>query len=175
MTYPVFTNGTVLPASDLNAIGLWLVKSQSLNTGTTTVSITSAFSADYDSYKIIIDGGTLSGLSAVGLYLTGATSAYYGALMYTNTTGAYASLVANNSASCTYAGVGNTNYIALNMEIHEPFKATPTRFAGQYCSQTDFGNSNYFHNVATSYTGFTISAATNFTAGTVYVYGYKKA
>jgi hypothetical protein len=175
MTYPTFTNGTVLPASDLNAIGLWLVKSQTVASGVSSVVINSAFSSDYDSYRIVVNGGTMSSLSAIGLFLNGTSNSYYGALMYTNSTGAYSSLVSNNSASCTYAGVGSTNYIAINIDIHDPFKAAPTRFAGQYCSQTDFGTNNYFHNIATSYTGFTLSAGANFTGGTVYVYGYRKA
>ena len=57
MTYPTFTNGQVLPASDLNAIGLWLVKSQTVGTGVSSVTVSNAFSADFDNYRIIYSGG----------------------------------------------------------------------------------------------------------------------
>ena len=57
MTYPSFSAGEVFRAQDANAVGLWLVKSQTIGTGVSSVTVTDAFSADYDSYKIVISGG----------------------------------------------------------------------------------------------------------------------
>ena len=54
MTYPVFATGDVLNASDMNAVGLWLVKTQTIGSGVGSVAVTGAFSADYDNYKIIV-------------------------------------------------------------------------------------------------------------------------
>lgn len=178
MSVKVFSS-EILTSSDTNTYlansGLVYVTSASINSGATTVAITSAFNTSFDSYRIVITNGTMSNLSAIALYLTGATTGYYGALIYTNSTGVVQSLVANNAASGTYSGVGTTNYVQLCMDIHDPFLAKPTRFNGVYVSQTDFGNCNYFQSTASSYTGFTLAASTNFTGGTVTVYGYRKA
>jgi hypothetical protein len=177
MAVKTFTS-EILTSSDTNTYlansGLTYVTSASLNSGTTTVAIGSAFNTNHDAYRIVVTNGTMSNLSAIALSLTGATTGYYGALIFTNSTGAYTSLVANNAASGTYSGVGTTTYIQLGMDIYDPFLAKPTRFCGAYMSQTDFGNVNYFQSSATSYTGFTLTAATNFTGGTVTVYGYRK-
>lgn len=56
MTYPVFTNGDALPASDMNAIGLWLVKTQTIGTGVSSVTVTGAFNSSFDNYRVVVSG-----------------------------------------------------------------------------------------------------------------------
>ena len=169
----------ILTSSDTNTYlansGLVYVTSASIASGTTSVAISSAFNTNFDAYRIVVTNGTMSGLTLIALSLTGATTGYYGALVYSTTAGTPLALATNNGASGTYSGVGTTNYVQLCMDIYDPFLAKPTRFCGAYASQTDFGTSNYFQSSATSYTGFTLSASTNFTGGTVTVYGYRKA
>jgi hypothetical protein len=63
-TPPDFTTGAVLTAAQMNAVGLWLVKTQTVGSAVPDVTVTDAFSADYDNYKILYTGGTASG--AVG-------------------------------------------------------------------------------------------------------------
>ena len=46
MSFPVFASGDVLNASDMNGVGLWLVKTQTIGTGVSSVVVTGAFSAD---------------------------------------------------------------------------------------------------------------------------------
>ena len=178
MAVKTFTS-EVLTSADTNTYlansGLVYVTSASIASGTTSVAISSAFNTNFDAYRIVVTNGTLSGLSIVALYLTGATTGYYGAAILSSPAGVITSYPVNNGASCTFAGVGSTNFMQVVMDIYDPFLAKPTRFSGSYASQTDFGPCNYFQSSATSYTGFTLTASTNFTGGTVTVYGYRKA
>jgi agmatine/peptidylarginine deiminase len=51
--------------------GLRLIKTQTIGTSVSSVSITNAFSATYDSYKIIIEGGSMTSDGDLSLNLTG--------------------------------------------------------------------------------------------------------
>jgi len=96
MSYPSFNVGEVLTAADMNAVGLWLVKTQTIGTSVSSVQVTSAFSANYDNYLIILAGG--SGTQA-GLRMTlGAT-----------TTGYYSHTVYNVYTTNTVLGFGPGN------------------------------------------------------------------
>jgi len=56
MSFPSFASGEVLTAADMNAVGLWLVKTQTVGTGVPSVVVTDAFSANYDNYLVTISG-----------------------------------------------------------------------------------------------------------------------
>jgi len=60
-TPPTFTNGTPLYQESLNAIGLWLVKSQTVGTGVSVQNVTSCFSADFDNYVVTVSNVATSG------------------------------------------------------------------------------------------------------------------
>ena len=176
MTYPVFTNGTVLPASDLNAIGLWLVKSQTVGSGVSSVTVTDAFSANYDNY-IVQYVGQMSILCTINTTLGASTTGYYNALQYTNYAAPGAGLIVNNNATgaFTFSGVGGTTYASYNMKVDDPFLAKKTRVQNMYTSETDTGTFSGFHNVATSYSSITLTGVGGtFSGGTIYVYGYRK-
>ena len=67
MTYPVFASGDVLNASDMNAVGMWLVKTQTIGTAVSSVQVTNAFSTNYRNYLILLDGGVGSTSSDIAL------------------------------------------------------------------------------------------------------------
>lgn len=52
MSYP-FTGGNILNASELNEIGLFHVKTETISGTPSSVTITSAFSSTFDNYRII--------------------------------------------------------------------------------------------------------------------------
>ena len=54
-TPPVFSAGAVLTAAQMNAVGLWEIKTQTIGTGVASFEVTGAFSSDYDNYKIVIN------------------------------------------------------------------------------------------------------------------------
>jgi hypothetical protein len=176
MTYPTFTNGQVLPASDLNAIGLWLVKSQTVGAGVTSVNVTSCFTADYDSYKIVYDGGVASTFVTCSINLGASATGYYMSLPYvTYGSGVASGTSLSNATAFALCGAGDTNYIGVDLDVLGPNLARYTRVQGAYIANNESGSYTGIHKVATAYTGFTLSIiGGNATGGTISVYGYRK-
>jgi len=77
MPVPVFTAGETLDASEMNAVGLWLVKTQTIGTGVSSVAVTSAFSTNYDTYRIVVSGGVATNTDVMRLTLGSTTTGYY--------------------------------------------------------------------------------------------------
>jgi hypothetical protein len=176
MTYPTFNNGDVLPASDLNAIGLWLVKSQTVGTGVSSVTVTGAFSADYDNYKIIYTNGVQSVSDSLAVRFGAAATAYYGALVFANWLApGVSSLSSNNSAAADYCGGGDSGFSELNCDVLMPFQPKTTMIMGNMMNGTAHGTFSYRLNDAGSYSSFLIFPRTGtMTGGTISVYGYRK-
>ena len=175
MTYPTFTNGQVLPASDLNAIGLWLVKSQTVGTGVSSVTVSNAFSADFDNYRIIYSGGVGSTAQAIQLQLGSATTLYYGILTYVAySTGATSNVTTNNGSLWQYVGEASTSITWVDIDVCNPYLSKFTQFGGQYVGSVA-GTVGGYHAANSSYTSFTLSVAGTLTGGTISVYGYRKA
>ena len=175
MTYPVFATGDVLPASDMNAIGLWLVKTQTVGSAVSSVSVTGAFSADYDNYLVTYVGGTGGG-TYLQMTIGNATTGYYYQLIYANyasTAAPSANVPDNNAARFTYVGTAN-NSTYLEARITTPFLSMPTRIATTYVDATVAGQGAGGLNNNNSYTSFTITPALGtLTGGTIRVYGYR--
>jgi len=178
MTFPVFASGDVLNASDMNAVGWWLVKTQTIGAAVASVTVTGAFSADYDNYLILLSGGTAStdmninmtlGSTATGYYKFG----YFGAYSGTTVSGANG----NNATSWVGVGGGATNGLYSWCHLSDPFASDRTLFSSMFAQPSTTGNgvqqSGFLDN-ATSYTAFTFTTSTGtMSAGTVRVYGYR--
>jgi hypothetical protein len=177
MTYPTFTNGTVLPASDLNAIGLWLVKTQTVGTGVSSVTVTGAFSADYENYKIIYNGGVGSLVHNMKIQLGSATTSYYGFGTYGVYSGATVFGVNdNNAATFRYVGGGDSSGTSLSAELRSPYLSAATYISADLNTGTSFGYYAGRYFPTTSFTAFTMSPDSGtLTGGTISVYGYRKA
>ena len=174
MTYPTFNNGDVLPASDLNAIGLWLVKSQTVGTNVASVTVTDAFSAEYDNYLITMTGTSYTD-SNVSLRLGSAVTGYYGSLIYSSYSSATVQgAVNNNDVQWTWCG-GGGNFGTCYIEILQPFLATNTEIRARSRYATIYGTYTGHRGDAVSYSSFTLTGnGANFTGGTVRVYGFRK-
>jgi hypothetical protein len=179
MSYPVFATGDVLNASDMNAVGLWLVKTQTIGTGVSSVTVTGAFSANYDRYKITVSGGLASTPLDIRLTLGSTATGYYGFLLYgaynTNTVQGFGQ---NNAAFWGYVGTGTSDALTGNFELDNPFSTKRTFIGAQNAlSLAPSGVGNSFSGYLadnTSYTAFTLTASTgNMTGGTIRVYGYR--
>ena len=174
MAYPVFALGDVLDASDMNAVGLWLVKSQTVGSGVSSVQVTGAFSSSYDSYKIIYTGGTGSTDIDLNLTLGSTTSGYKWSAVYTT----YDSTPAGaGSAAGTYFGYAasaTSTWAHGQFELHNPFGSARTFFNAQNVNFAAGINSVGFLDNTTSYTAFTLTCSSGtITGGTIRVYGYK--
>lgn len=174
MTYPVFASGDVLNASDMNAVGLWLVKTQTIGSGVSSVTVTGAFSAEYDNYKITVSGGSASTSTNLALQLGSKTSGYRTGLLYHSWANTSLAVGSTTGSSMVYAGNALTNGLYANIDVNSPFLSTNTFVSGQWNSPNDAGVSQMQTNDTTSYTAFTllISGAT-ITGGTIRVYGYR--
>jgi hypothetical protein len=175
-TPPDFSPGQVLTAAHMDAVGLWLVKSQTVGSGVVSVTVTGAFNADFDNYFIVFAGGTQSTASESSLKLGASTTGYYGVLNYGIVGGGALFASDNNAAKFTWVGGGSAGQNAhLSCFLYSPYLATHTKIRqGAYQSNVAFGIYNGDHRVASSYTDFTITSGTGtFTGGTIRVYGYR--
>jgi len=180
MTFPVFASGDVLNASDMNAVGLWLVKTQTIGSAVSSVTVTGAFSADYDNYFVTISGGAGSQSAAVNLTLGSTATGYYWAAnyaQYNTATGGFFN--GNNDTKFGELCYMSTGAINLEFVVKNPFLADETfvnwRNAGAATTTINLNvtGGGYINNT-TSYTAFTLTtAAGTMTGGTIRVYGYR--
>jgi len=180
-TPPTFSSGAVLTAAQMNSVGLWLVKTQTVGTAVSSVAVTSAFSADYDNYLITLNGGTGSATGAIAIQLGSSVTGYYGFLVYgdiaaSTVLGANVNNQTrmNFQGGCTAAGQA----AVVSSTLLNPFKAAYTTFLNgtyrSFGSNPVYGTMQGEHRVATSYTGFTVlPEAGTLTGGTIRVYGYR--
>jgi hypothetical protein len=167
----------------MNAVGLWLVKSQAVGTGVSSVTVNNCFTADYDNYKVILSGGQNSTAVNLNLQLTvggtASTTAYYGVLVWANlTTGVVAAATDNNGTQFSFAGSGagpNNGAASLNVDLLNPAQAMRTRLNNaETLYSTVYGSYTGLHDVGTAYDGIKITpAAGTLTGGTIRVYGYR--
>jgi nanoRNase/pAp phosphatase (c-di-AMP/oligoRNAs hydrolase) len=183
-TPPDFTAGAVLTAAQMDLIGLWLVKSETISGS--SVDITDCFSSDYDSYKVVVSNlnKTSSTVRALNLQMldntTPDTSANYG-YMYNF---AYGSNLGGN-ASAQFANfyelglMSNREGQHLEIEFNSPFLEQPSSIGFKTVTYQSDVNSYIVrhggggHNVAASYNGFSLQTTTDSLSGTVRVYGYR--
>ena len=177
----VKTFGTeALTSADTNTYlansGLVYVKSQTVGSGVSTVTVSSAFSADYDNYKIVYTGGTATNAVAIQMQLGASATQYYMGLIYvTYATGTVSTVVSNNATAWSHSGEGAPNFTTANIELLNPFLAKYTNMSATYAG-TVAGTVAGYHGVATSYSSFTFIVGGNtLTGGTITVYGYRKA
>ena len=157
--------------------GLELVKTQTIGTAVTSVTVSDAFSAKYDDYLILISGGTAAGTSILGLRVGSQTTNYLQSYIYSNYNTSAAADAGSASTSIPYAGNVTATGINMKVEVQGPFLPNNTSFAcGASALGSSFlGSSVAYLNNTTSYTSFTILSGVNMTGGLIKVYGYRKA
>ena len=177
-TPPTFSSGAVLTAAQMNSVGMWLVKTQTVGSAVSSVTVSSAFSADYDNYLILMSGGTSSAACSMGIEIGGAVNNYYGFMNY-GTASTSTPLGAGRNSSLLMNWVGGSQgagqAVHVSVQVINPFKALYTKFLnGTYQNGNDYGTMQGEHRVATSYTSFKLSPDSGtITGGTIFVYGYK--
>jgi hypothetical protein len=156
--------------------GLQLVKKQTIGTTVASVVVTSAFSATYENYKIIISGstGATQNIAVLLTFNNSAGSTYnFGGFGITFATGASTAINAGASSDgIRVAATGTTGNTNASFDVLQPFLTTNTTTHGLF---TNNGSSFYQSGLDTnsaSQTGFTLSTSTTLTGGTIYVYGY---
>ena len=182
MAIKTFTTGEVLTAADTNTYlgnaGLVYVTSATIGTTVSSVTVSSAFNSTYDNYRIVIAGGVGSTASAsVALTLGASTTAYYGAMSYQLfATPGILNIQDNNAARFTYVGNAYTDQFGTSFDLLNPFLAKHTLINNTtWTVNNATGNYSGVHQVAASYSAFTLTPLTGtLTGGTITVYGYRK-
>ena len=178
MTFPVFSPGDVLNASDMNAVGLWLIKTQTIGTTVSSVTVSDAFSADYDYYHVVTSGGVASTSLTLLLTLGSTTTGYrFSATGHRYDTGASTSDFSASATSFGRAGVGTTDSLSGSWWLQNPFNTKYTVYRTQQIPLADNQGpltGGGFLGDTTSYTAFTLTTSTGtITGGTIRVYGYR--
>jgi hypothetical protein len=162
--------------------GLTLVKSITVGTAVSSVTLTDVFSSEFDNYRIEISGITANTNAGLSMQLGSATSLYFAAagLVYYDGTSGNSSQTSGSSVSLGALAATNGGG-GMSLDIYNPFLTQRTGFTGQSISfraDTNGFVRNYggFQNSDTSFTAvtFSVSGAT-LTGGKITVYGYRKA
>lgn len=154
--------------------GLELVKTQTIGTTVSSVTVSDVFSSTYDKYKITVSGGAAS--SAIDLWMTlGSTATgYYYSLLYTIYNNTAAAVGATNQAKWAYAGAAEANGITLDVDLTNPYLAKQTYYSASLPNSGYAGHASGYLANTTSYTAFTITPSSGtLTGGTIRVYGYR--
>jgi len=178
MAIKTFTTGEVLTAADTNTYlansGLVFVKSQTVGSGVASVTVSDAFSATYDNYLIVDNGGSMSVDTAYRLTFGASATLYYGVMIYGSFLGgAVNNASGNNLAYVEFAGGSQTRngYI----ELQSPFLTKNTEIRTRVRYGTVYGTCVALHGDPSSFTSFTLTpAGGTMTNGTISVYGYRK-
>jgi hypothetical protein len=158
---------------------LELIKTQTIGTAVSSVTVSDVFSATYDNYLITANGGAGSQNSGGTLILGSTTTGYYyGAnyCSYTGSGGVYSGANTTSIEECFYV---SPNSINCQIVVKNPNLAKNTLFNWQVSGAATSSialNANgggYLANT-TQYTAFTLSmVAGTMTGGTIRVYGYR--
>ena len=179
MTYPVFSTGDVLNASDMNAVGLWKIASGTLSLSTTPTNVTGVFSSTYKQYRLLLNVTIRSTTNRVDMkYIVGTTATstnYYqsgiGADFGADTTLYYQR--SNNDAQ--FFGILSPSMTALSFDIYNPNKADFTLNHGTVLNANFsfpyiVGGANRTTN---QFTGFQLFTSTGTATVEYQVFGYQ--
>jgi len=172
---------TVGPAS---ASALTLISSTNLASGTTSVN--NCFSATYMNYMLVLSDVNASAQAGLTFRfrvsgVDSSTGYYAVALDSTYSAGTYSSRTANNGTAVVMpiAQIQTTARSGGTIFIQQPFSAVTTSYqflGADHETSRGVQNGSGFHNVATSYDGFSLILATGtFSNGTIKVYGLANA
>lgn len=184
MTYPVFTNGDILDADDMNAVGLWKIGGAAFTTTTGFNLPNGSFSATYRNYRLVVnitavatDADFTGRLRASG---TNVTSADYQTAFSGVTAGAVSINLAGINGTSFNLGESDNSVVVYNLtlDILNPEAATRTAILGQLVTlnkaadATRIYSGGGFLNLTTSYDSFAFISSQNVT-GDYVLYGYR--
>lgn len=178
-TPPVFSSGAVLTAAQMNSVGLWLVKTQAIGSAVSSVTVSDAFSSDYDDYLIAVNTVVSANQPNLGLRLGATATTYAYAGNYQNFTGG--AVTVDTTTVGTYWNIGacgNGTAGSGRVDFHATVKSPQLAQQSFYVvnngslAWTNF-YTGYLNNT-TQYTALTILPSSGtITGGTVRVYGYR--
>jgi hypothetical protein len=154
--------------------GLSLISTTTIGTTVSSVTVSGAFSATYDNYKILVSGGVASTTVVLSIKLGATATGYYSSGRYVPYTGASNDLQQNNAVSWgNNGGAGTADGLFADIDLNSPFLAKRTRIRSSYYASLGASSLLGYLNNTTSYTDFTLTPSSGtLTGGTIRVYGY---
>jgi hypothetical protein len=173
-TPPDFTAGQILTAAQMNEVGLWLVKTQSVTAGSGTTTVSDVFSADFNNYRVLISNYETSLSADLRFQFNGITTTVYNFGVFTAVFGSTTNLSANNQTFFLIGQSGNDTGNSVSVDFHGPFTTTRKNYTGTFIGQNNSGFVGGQCTNTASSTGFALTLSTGtFTSGTIRVYGYR--
>jgi hypothetical protein len=159
--------------------GLTFIKKQTIGTAVATITVTNAFSAIYENYKVIVtntDGSLVDEGILVKFNNVSGTTYHRTFAFVNNTTGVVTGVAAAGVNTGITVGFCATSNGSFMFDVYTPFTTTTTSvtgFASQGSGNGLIGCSGQDRYVA-SQTGFdlVIAGGSTLTGGTIYVFGY---
>jgi len=164
-----------LSTSRANPSGLDLIKTQTIGSAVSSVTVSDVFSSTYDNYKIMVTAGSSSASVDMWMTLGSTSTGYYYGLNYNIFNSTASATGASNAAKWAYAGSSTGTSISINADLLSPFLNEYTFFSSIVTSDGYVGTGGGLLGNTTSYTAFTITPSSGtLTGGTIAVYGYAK-
>ncbi len=158
--------------------GLVLVKTQSIGSAVSSVTVTGAFSSTFDNYRVVVE--VLDASTALGLRfrLGSTTTNYYSSkhgLRYGG--GTFTGLVNNDATYMDLGSCGSDGGGSMTFDVVRPFITDRTLVNGTACyAQASTGGNVWYAGFVAddiSYTAFTfLTSAGTISNGNIRVYGY---
>jgi len=157
--------------------GLNLISATTIGSAVSSVTVSNAFSATYDNYRITVNGGSGSTEANLNFTLGNTATGYYWSYAGVEWSGTTAFGGGSNQTSF-FAASTQTKGTFLNMDIFNPFLSDETVINTRYVNLktattgTSLSIGGFVDNT-TSYTAFTLTPSSGtLTGGTIRVYGY---
>lgn len=165
-----FPSAETAPAS-----GLTLISTTTIGSAVSSVTVSNAFSATYDAYRITITGGTSTNNTNLNLQLGAVTSGYRNQLLYASYNNTPLALGSTGGSNFLNVGAGNSSRLAMSVDVLNPYLAKPTTVGPSSNSGTgDAGVFMGYLDGTDQFTAFTVIVQTGTaTGGEIRVYGYK--
>jgi hypothetical protein len=157
--------------------GLVFIKSQAIGTGTSSLTISDVFSAEFDNYRILISNVDCgAGSQDFKLTLGSTVTGYYATQEYNLPTSSTTGKIYQNNAA--YWGVGFTGTLddaCMSIELHAPYLSKYTTVHSLWQGNGYDGSTSGTLTNTTSYTSFTlVPGTTSMASGMIRVYGYRQ-
>ena len=183
---PTYTAGEILTSADMNDVstlgnyqGLFHVKTQTIGSGVSSVTVSSAFSSDFDDYLVAVNTVVSANQPNLGLRMGATASGYAYAGNYQNFTGG--AVTVDTTTTATYWNIGacgngttGSGRVDFHTTVKSPQLAQQTFYIAHNGSLAWTNSYTGYLNNTTQYTALTILPSSGtLTGGTVRIYGYR--
>lgn len=183
---PTFSAGQILTSSVMNDVstlgnyqGLFHVKTQTIGSGVSSVTVSGAFSSDFDDYLVAVNTVVSANQPNLGLRMGATASGYAYAGNYQNFTGG--AVTVDTTTVATYWNIGacgngttGSGRVDFHTTVKSPQLAQQTFYIAHNGSLAWSNAYTGYLNNTTQYTALTILPSSGtMTGGTVRIYGYR--